>query len=397
MDSKLDNTIDQTLLRQGSVSKSFSFNNIIYLITFHYNKPSTKQYTIEISSELNPNFFEKEFSIELLLKENPKFAVFDDEIKLITFIIESIESESIKLEFCSDSLLFIIQQPISKTLNVTYSLKLLSKKYDQEGLLKNLVQQFNLLKSKMTAIQECTQQQLSFRNDFSRFQNVYECNKLDQQKEMVNFNGQVSKMNDKLDFAIKTMDLLKDELSCLQLKVNQKENVLRTSFVPESTKDFVLLNDNMTLKYISSNGYGTTFVCKDKIPDYGCWEVQFKIDITDERCEMVCGFVLGGTPRDEEGMFKVNHWSFDLHEGVYFDGDKNNDAEERISFSENCRPLSGDVISLCIDLDQNLFYIKLNSELVTIKKKLLKLDSTRKGNLFPYFGMGHEGDQVTLV
>jgi len=394
--------IQHTLDSFGRLSKQITINNIDYLISFICHKPQQNIYTIEFSNEFDQLFYQKEFSLDSLIKEKKKYAVFDDEIKLIIFLAEQLDQNKINFVFADNFLFLNVQHSFSQTMSVDYSLKLESKKYDSDQILSNLVENFKITKNRMSELNKTKEMQDLLQKDFTSFKNIMETDQKEEEKEVCNLNRNLSQLSDKLNIYVEKVGLLSKEIKSLEMSIEQKETIFETRFAEEQTKDFIFINNRKTL--MSNNnescGYANSFLLEDKLPENGCAEIQFKIDRKPEGKEdnfkISFGFVVGGIYKDPvESYYKQNDcWAIGFEEGKV--KNSQNDEEDAGKLCEYL-PCEGDILSLCIDMDNSYFYTKLNGGKYTLKRKMHNLDKTKKSNLYAFIDMSTEDYQISLV
>ena len=179
------------------------------------------------------------------------------------------------------------------------------------------------------------------------------------------------------------------------------------------------MDNNKTIQKIVDDSSGYTFLTNDKIPDSGSTEIKFKLNLSVyDHPKAIFGFVVGGTQRgEEEGLFyKQAHldascksdtdeiisndcWFIYLENGNFYNSGCEIDIEKGKSvflfkYLENC---SDDIISLCIDIENSYFYLKVNGVIFTTKQKMLNFDSTRKSNLYAFVSIFGFEDMITLI
>jgi len=159
-----------------------------------------------------------------------------------------------------------------------------------------------------------------------------------------------------------------------------KEKKIITSFVKNEndSSNIEFSNNNKTIKLKQYGWKG--IICDERIGDSGSYEVDFKIDNTNYFGYIILGFAVGGTD-PQNGFYTTNKcWLFDLRDGYLFNNDE---SDSNCYLIQGIKPKSGDIISLCIDLDLEAIYIKFNGVIYSYKKKMKNLDNIKKANLYP--------------
>ena len=175
--------------------------------------------------------------------------------------------------------------------------------------------------------------------------------------------------------------------------LESKEKKIVTRFRKTNDNPSVeFTNDNKTIKLKQYGWVG--IICDEKVGEHGAYEIDFKIDSTNYFGYIILGFATGGTELNN-GFYTTNKcWMFDLRDGYLF----NNDASDSNCYLiPGCKPKSGDVISLCIDVDLEAIYIKFNGVIYSYKKKMKNLDSFKKQNLYPCVDFYSYNDQISLI
>jgi len=185
----------------------------------------------------------------------------------------------------------------------------------------------------------------------------------------------------------------------LRLHENPIENQVSNCFIlPNSSAiltRFEFSNNNKTVKMISTSGYDWFgFMCKEKVP-VNCKKYEFtiRIDKINTYADIMIGFCVGNTYGDKGFRNTNSSWMCFLNNGLFFN---TGDRDYYFGKANVIKPKDGDLISICIELDTNIIYLKRNKQIVSNNLKM-KMNDVQKMNLVPCIDMTDVGDQITIM
>ena len=87
-----------------------------------------------------------------------------------------------------------------------------------------------------------------------------------------------------------------------------------------------------------------------------------------------------------------NCWMYNLNNGFVYGNNESN-----CYLDEKQRPKTGDVVSLCVDMDTYEIYIKINNIISSRKVKLRALKSEQRSKLKPCVDVFNKNCQISLI
>ena len=182
-----------------------------------------------------------------------------------------------------------------------------------------------------------------------------------------------------------------------RLQSNSITNYLsKSSFSNLNIKYFELTNNCQTIKktYPSTEWIGA--ICKEKCENGKVNEFSIRIDLT-ERSYIYIGFAttknelfVGGDLGYNEAKFS---WMCNLANGKF----KNGGVNDLFFCDTSVMDSKPEVVfTICIDLKNDLIYLKRNGEDIGSRLKL-QISNTQKNELSPCIDILEQNDQISIV
>lgn len=375
--------------------KNFMKYNFSFVLKF---KMKENEILLQISKNLNQVYWEKYVSKELLISENKNWSCFDDEQDILNFIFDEIDSPDTEFEVDDKSLNVTLKLKILKgkresIYNLVLNLE--TKKSDSEFTLQQVSDNVTSINYEISQIKDkinlnsnsLEEMAKQYQDLFVKCEGIIEKCILNDEK-VANLSNELSKTNKELNTAFQELSFIKQNL------IKQPHNYkISTSFVKLNDDNFSFTNGNKTVQKIAGDPGWFDIFCIDKVKYEDIQEFTIRIDNINKSSILMFGFALYGSS-NLSGLLATNtSWMCYLKNGKFYNA---GDESKNFCYGDMLKPSNGDIISLCLDTQLDLLYVKLNGKVCSTSRKM-DIDEKQKMSLYPCVDLYSVNDQVTIV